>query len=87
MTARPGERPTSDYSAEEICYARALDWLRVDEQGFGYVLPEGVTAIEVVRKRAPFTSVRGSADDTQPMSVPVIVELESGELVTDDSEP
>lgn len=56
MTARNGERPSSEYSAEEITYARALDWLRVDENGFGYISREGVAAIEVVRKRAPFAS-------------------------------
>jgi hypothetical protein len=53
---REGERPTSDYSAEEITYARALDWLRVDEHGFGYISSEGVAAIDVARKRAPFAS-------------------------------
>lgn len=54
--AHEGERPSSDYSAEEIVFARALDWLRVDDRGFGYISKEGVAALEVARKRAPFAS-------------------------------
>ena len=56
MTVRDGERPSSEYSAEEITYARALDWLRVDDRGFGYISREGVAALEKVRKSAPFAS-------------------------------
>ena len=49
MTARNGERPSSEFTADEICYARALDWLRVEDSGLGYVSREGVAAILKIR--------------------------------------